>query len=45
MRLEIVKVHLFKKELKYILINSLIKIKFLSKIRRGAVEKLTKSKK
>jgi len=40
MRLEIVRVHLFKKELKYILINILIKIKFLSKIRRGAVEKL-----
>ena len=40
MRLEMVKVHLFKKELKYILINSLIKIKFLLKIGRGAVAKL-----
>ena len=34
MKLEIVKVHLFKKELKYMLINSLIKVKFLLKIRR-----------
>ena len=34
MRLEIVKAHLFKKELKYMLINNLIKVKFLLKIRR-----------
>ena len=37
MKLEILKVHLFKKELKYMLINSLIKVKFLLKIRRGAI--------
>ena len=34
MRLEIVKVHLFKKEKKYMLINSLIKVKFLLKMEK-----------